>query len=168
MQIPPVQFDILTAAITVGVLIQAGVLIGMYIAVRKAVKEASELSAQVKQHVLPVVTVARGLVEDISPKLKVATANLVEVSTTLRTQTEHLNKAVRDVTGMAQAQAVRVDEMATAVLDGVTNATAAVQHSVATPLKQVVGVLNAVRAGVEALRKKDRPTHVEHDGGNFV
>jgi hypothetical protein len=86
----------------------------------------------------------------------------------LRSQAEHINKTVAHVADIAQAQAERVDVMATTVLDGVTHATAAVQHGIATPLKQVSGVLNGLRAGLDVLRKKDRPTHVEGDGGNFV
>lgn len=168
MQIPPVMFYIFAAAITVGVIIQAGVLIGMYIATRKAIEESRELSAQLKQHVFPLVTLTRSLVEDISPKIKVATSHLVEVTTMLHTQTEHINKTVNEVTGMAQAQATRVDEMATGVLDGLTHATAAVQHSVATPLRQLAGLINGLRAGIDAFRKNDRPEHVEEGGGNFV
>jgi hypothetical protein len=58
--------------------------------------------------------------------------------------------------------------MATAILDGITQATAAVQHGIASPLKQVTGVLHGLRAGLDVLRKKDRPTHVESAGSNFV
>jgi hypothetical protein len=75
---------------------------------------------------------------------------------------------VAHVAHVAEAQVSRVDEMATAILDGLTQTTAAVQHGIATPLKQVSGVLNGLRAGLDVLRKKDRPTHVEGDGSHFV
>jgi len=167
-QTQQIVWIIFTAVTSIGVLLQASVLLAMFFAVKKAMDEAHELSDQLKQHLVPTIAVARNLIEDISPKVKVATSNLVEASSILRSQAEHINKTVAHVADIAQTQAERVDVMATAVLDGVTQATAAVQHGIATPLKQVSGVLNGLRAGLDVLRKKDRPPHVEGDGSNFV
>jgi methyl-accepting chemotaxis protein len=168
MQMPQTIFIIFTVATSIGVLIQAGVLLGMYFAIKKTTDEARELSNQLKQHLVPTLSVARGVIEDVSPKVKIATANLVEASNTLRSQAEHINRTVADVTEMAQAQVSRVDEMATAVLDGVTQATAAVQHGISTPLKQVSGVLNGFRAGFDVLRKREHVSPINPDGGPAV
>jgi methyl-accepting chemotaxis protein len=168
MQTPQVIFIIFTIATSIGVLIQAFVLLAMFFAVKKATGKVHELSDEVKQHLVPLLSTTRNLAEDVSPKVKVATSNLVEASSILRSQAENINKTVNQVTNVAQTQVARVDEMATAVLDGITQATATVQHGIASPLKQVSGVLNGLRAGVEAFRRKERPTHVEGDGGNFV
>jgi len=168
MQTPQVIFIIFTVATSIGVLIQAFVLLAMFFAIKKTTGQLHELSDQLKQHLVPTLSTARNLVEDISPKVKVATSNLVEASSILRSQAEHINKTVNEVADVAQAQVARVDEMATAVLDGITQATAAVQHGISTPLRQVSGVLNGLRVGLDVLRKKERPTHVEGDGGNFV
>ena len=168
MQIPQMIFIIFTAVTSVGVLIQAGVLLGMYFAVKKTTEEARELSAQLKQHLVPTLSTARNLIEDVSPKIKIATSNLVTASNTLRTQAENINKTVADVADMAQAQVSRVDEIATAVLDGLTQATASIQHGITTPLKQVSGVLNGLRAGLNVLRKKEPSAHIESEENHFV
>jgi methyl-accepting chemotaxis protein len=163
MQMSQTIFIIFTAVTSIGVLIQACVLLGMYFAVKKTTEEARELSAQLKQHLIPTISITRDVIEDISPKIKIATSNLVEASNTLRSQAEHINKTVADVTDMAQAQVSRVDDMATAVLDGLTQATAAVQHGISTPLKQVSGVLHGLRVGFHVLRNKDHEIRVEDD-----
>lgn len=161
---------IFTAVTSIAVLIQACVMLGMYLVVRKATDEVHLLSDQLKQHLVPTLSTARNLVEDLSPKVKVAASNLVQATGVVRSQSEHINKTVGHVADLAQAQASRVDEMATAVLDGITQATASVQHGVSAPLKQVSGILNGLRAGVGVLRKKERPVvHiVERDGSNSV
>ncbi|HSY71423.1 MAG TPA: hypothetical protein VK798_04245 [Alloacidobacterium sp.] len=166
MQTPQIVFIIFTAVTSVGVLIQAFVLLSMYFAVKAMTIKVHEVSDQVKQHLVPTIAMTRNLVEDISPKVKIITSNLVEASGSLRSQAEHINKTVAGVADMAEAQASRVDEMATAVLDGLTQATAAVQHGITTPLKQVTGVLNGLRAGFDVLRKKDRPTYPSDGSGN--
>ena len=168
MQTPQIVFIIFTAVTSVGVLIQAFVLLSMFFAVKKTTEEVHVLTDQLKQHLIPTLATTRNLVEDISPKAKVAASNLVEASSVLRSQAEHLNQTVGQVANMAQAQAERIDGIATSVLDGVAQATVAVQHGIASPLKQITGVLNGLRAGMDVLRRKDRPTHVEGDGSNFV
>ncbi|WP_158748932.1 hypothetical protein [Acidobacterium sp. S8] len=168
MQNPQIVLIIFTAFTSVGVLIQAFVLLGMFIALRKATNKVHDLSDQLKQHLIPALSHSRNLLEDISPKIKVATSNLVVASEVIRTQAEHLNKTMSHVTDVAETQVTRVDEMATAVLDGLTQATAAVQHGISTPLKQVSGVLNGLRAGLEVLRKKETPAHVGNDGINVL
>ena len=168
MQTQQIVWIIFDGVAAVGVLIQALVLVAIFLAIKKTAGEVHELSDQLKQHLIPTIAVTRNLIEDISPKIKVATSNLVEASSILRSQAEQINKTVTHVSEVAQAQVSRVDELATAVLDGITQATATVQHGIATPLKQVSGVLNGLRAGLDVLRKKDRVTHVEGDGTNFV
>ncbi|HMD18928.1 MAG TPA: hypothetical protein VKH40_01330 [Alloacidobacterium sp.] len=167
-QTEQIVWIVFTAVTSIGVLIQASVLVAMFFAVKKTAGEVHELSDQLKQHLIPTIAVTRNLIEDISPKIKVATSNLVEASSILRSQAEQINKTVAQVSEVAHAQVSRVDELATAVLDGITQATAAVQHGIASPLKQVSGVLNGLRVGIDVLRKKDRATHVEGDGSHFV
>src|SRR5579862_3938101 len=141
-QTQQIVWIIFTAVTSIGVLLQAFVLLAMFFAVKKAMDEAHELSDQLKQHLVPTIAIARNMIEDVSPKVKIATSNLVEASSILRSQAEHINKTVNEVADLAQTQIKRVDETATAVLDGLAQATAAVQHGIATPLKQVSGVLN--------------------------
>src|ERR1700759_1437368 len=128
MQTPQVIFIVFTIATSIGVLIQAGVLLGMYFALKKTIGELHEFTDELKQHLVPTIAISRNLIEDISPKIKVASTNLVEASVIVRSQAEHIHKKVNHVSDVAEAQVVRLDEMATAVLDGITHTTAAVQH----------------------------------------
>lgn len=168
MQTQQIVWIIFTAVTAVGVLMQAFVLLAIFFIVKKTTGEVQEFSDQLRQHLIPTISTARNLIEDISPKIKVASSNLVEVSSILRSQAEHIDKTVGHVVDTAQAQVTRVDQAATALFDGITQATAAVQHGIATPLKQLSGVLNGLRAGLDVFRRKEQPAHVEGDGGNFV
>jgi hypothetical protein len=62
---------------------------------------------------------------------------------------------VEDVTDRAQVQATRVDGMLKVTLDQVTVAVQAIEHGIAKPVRQVNGILNGLRAGVDVLRKKE-------------
>jgi methyl-accepting chemotaxis protein len=156
MQLPQIYYIIFTAITAVGVLLQAFVLLGMYIAIRQSTKKLHEITDEVRVHLLPTVNATRQLIEDLSPKLKIATSNLVEVSHTLRHETKHVSATMDDVLSKTKAQAARVDEMMSGVLNTVEHASAVVQHSVAAPLRQVSGVMAGLKAGFDVLRGKEK------------
>ena len=66
-----------------------------------------------------------------------------------------------DVATRTQGQVSRVDGMVKVTLDQVTSAVQAIEHGIAAPVRQVNGVINGLRAGVEVLRQKT-PVQRQH------
>jgi len=166
--LPQIYYIIFTAITSAGVLLQALVLLGMFIALRKSTKKIHQITERAEVHLVPALATAKQLLEDISPKLKVATQNLVEASDTLRHQAGHINGAVEDVVNRTKAHADRVDEMLSGVLNTVSHSATAIQGAVAAPVRQATGIFNGIRAGLDVLLGKERNTHAESDGENFV
>jgi hypothetical protein len=156
------------AIAAVSIVMQAAFTVGMFIAARKAQKKVMVLVDDLRLHALPAIIASRELIQDLTPKLKTITENLTVVSTTLRTGTEKVGGLVEDVTDRAQVQTVRVDGMVKATLDGLTSAVQAIEHGVAVPVRQVNGILNGLRAGVDVLRKKNSSNHLESEDDLFV
>jgi hypothetical protein len=156
------------AIAAVSIVMQAGFTIGMFIAARKAQKKVMVLVDDLRLHGLPAIIASRELIQDLTPKLKTITENLTVVSTTVRAGTEKVGGLVENVTDRAQLQTVRVDGMVKATLDGLTSAVQAIEHGVAVPVRQVNGILNGLRAGVDVLRKKDSSNHLEPEEDLFV
>jgi hypothetical protein len=152
----------------VSILMQAGFTVAMFVAARKAQKKLLALADDVRLHALPAIISSRELIQDLSPKLKIITENLASVSTTLRSKTDQVGGLVGDVTGRAQAQATRVDGMVKGTLDQLTFAVHAIEHGVAVPIRQVNGILNGLRAGVDVLRKKAPSDHLDPEDDLFV
>jgi methyl-accepting chemotaxis protein len=154
-QIPQYVFIIFTAVTSVGVLLQALVLLGMFLGLKQTQKKIIELVAKANEHLIPALSNSRSLLEEISPKIKIITANLVETSGYVRDETRHIHDAVDEVVDRSKAQAARVDEMVSGTLDSVTHATRTLQDGIAAPIRQLHGVLNGVRAGLDVLRGRD-------------
>jgi methyl-accepting chemotaxis protein len=167
-QLPEAVYIIFTAVTAAGVLLQAFVLLGIFLSVKKSLGKLQAFTERAEKNLDPILSTTRHLLEDVSPKLKVAAQNLVDVSHTLREQSNHLGETVDEILHKTQAQAERVDEMVTGTLNTVAHASATVQSAVSTPLRHVVGVFNGFRAGFDVLRRKERVAHVEEDGEHFV
>jgi hypothetical protein len=159
---------VFTAIAAVSILAQACFTVGMFIAARKAQKKIMGLADDVRLHALPAIIASRDVIQEITPKLKIITENLTAVSATLRAKTEKVGGLVGDVTDRAQVQAVRVDGMVKGTLDHLTSAVQAIEHGIAVPVRQVNGILNGLRAGVDVMRKKDVSNHQEPEDDLFV
>jgi hypothetical protein len=145
---------IFVAVAAISILMQAGFTVAIFIGARKAQKKLMELADDVRLHALPVIISSREVVQDLSPKLKAITENLTVTTATLRSKADQIGVVVSDVTNRAHAQASRVDGMVKGTLDGLTSAVQAIEHGVAVPVRQVNGLINGLRAGVDVLRKK--------------
>jgi hypothetical protein len=159
---------VFVAVAAVSILMQAGFTVAMFIGARKAQKKLMGLADDVRLHALPAIIASRDVIQDITPKLRTITDNLAAVSTTLRTKTDKVGGLVENVTDRAQAQATRVDGMVKGTLDGLTTAVHAIEHGIAMPVRQMNGIINGLRAGVDVMRKKDIDNHLDPDDDLFV
>jgi methyl-accepting chemotaxis protein len=157
----------LTIVIGVGVLAFIAVLVALAVVGLRARKRVNQLLVQyetsVAPHIGPMVSSVRSLVEDLSPKLKHITQNVVEVSDVVRGEAQHITVSVSDVVERTHQQATRVDHIVSSTLDGLGHATAAVQEGIAAPIRHLSGVLDGLRAGLGSLRRK-RP----HPNGTSI
>ena len=151
-QLPPIYYIIFTAVTSLGVLLQAFVLLAMFLAVRRLANRVHALTDQLEPHLVPTVATARNLIEDVSPKLKVASTNIVEASQSLRRQADHVTVTLDDLLEKTTAQANRVDEIVTASIDSAAHATHAVQHAFSVPVRQASALFAGLKAGFDVLR----------------
>jgi len=150
---------IFVAIVAISFFVQACFTVAIFIGARKAQKKVMSLAEDVRLHALPVIMSSREVLQDISPKLKVITENLTVTTATLRSKADEISGVVSDVTNRAHVQASRVDGMVKGTLDGLTTAVQAIEHGVAMPVRQVNGILNGLKAGVDVLRKKTPNSH---------
>jgi methyl-accepting chemotaxis protein len=157
----------LTIVIGVGVLVFIAVAVGLAVALLRARKRIHQVVQQyetsIAPHIGPMVKSAHALVDDLSPKLKHIAENTVQVSDILRSETQHITVSVSDVVERTHQQAARVDHIVSSTLDGIGQATAAVQEGIAAPIRHLTGVLDGLRAGFGSLRRK-RP----HPNGTSI
>jgi citrate lyase gamma subunit len=154
---------IFVAVVAISFLVQAGFTIAIFIGARKTQKKLMSLAEDVRLHALPIIISSRDVLNEITPKVKTITENLTVTSETLRSKADQIGSVVADVTNRAHVQASRVDGMVKGTLDGLTSAVHAIEHGVAVPVRQVNGILNGLRAGVDVLIKKTPTNHRDTD-----
>lgn len=133
------------------VLLQACVLLAMYLAMRKSGERMEALAAEVKTKLLPTVEQAQLIMIELRPKLQVIAENLEDTTSTLRGQVLRVDATVSDVVDRARLQVIRADELLTRTLDRVEQTTDMVQKTVVSPIRQFSGLMQGLTVGLEFL-----------------
>jgi hypothetical protein len=139
------------AVTTLAVVVQAGILVGLYFAVRKSTARMEALATDVTSKVLPTVETEQSMLEELRPKIEVISTNFAESSDLLRNQLGRFDVAVTDAIDRARLQVIRADELLNRTMDKVEETSEVVHKTVISPLRQVNGLMTAISTGVEVL-----------------
>jgi hypothetical protein len=142
---------IFIAVTAAAVVLQALVLVFMYLAVRKSSARMEAIATEVKGKTLPALEAAQSILTEIRPKLQVISDNLSESTVVIRAQVERADATVNDLVDRARLQVIRADELLTRTLDRVERTSDMVHTTVVSPIRQVSGIMRGVTAGVEYL-----------------
>lgn len=146
------------------VLMQACVLFAIFLSLRKTAKSALAASEDFKATVLPMVHSSRELIERIKPQLLTLVADLAELTQSVKKETQKVEISISEIMERVNRQTERLDTMLTNGLDAVEKATQVVETTVAAPVRQVNGILAAIKAIVETYRRPASPRKAAETG----
>ena len=144
------------AATTFAVVIQAGILVGLYLAVRKSTARMETLATEFKNKVVPTVETAQSMLVELRPKIESMTANVSESTTLVRNQLIRLDATLTDVLDRTRLQVIRADELLNRTMDRVEETSEVVHKTVVSPLRQFSGLMTAISAGLEVFLGQKR------------
>jgi len=152
---------VLTISVVVtgcAVLLQAGILVGMFIAMRRTSAKMESLAEEVKTKVLPAAELAQSMMTELRPKIVTLVDNVSVSTTVLRTQMERMDATLTDIIDRTRLQVIRADEFVNSTMDKLEETREAVQRTVVSPVRHISGLMHGVTAGVEAFfsRRRDR------------
>lgn len=140
---------IFIAVTTFAVVIQAGILIGLYLAVRKSAAKMEALANEVQTKALPAIDNVNNFLAEARPKIDTLTTNVSESSTLVRNQLARIDATLTDALDRTRLQVIRADELLNRTMDRVEETSDVVHKTVMSPLRQVNGLMAAVSTGLE-------------------
>lgn len=137
--------------VALALLVQAGALVVMAIGAAKARKRALAIIEEVRVKAIPAIDSTQEFVRNYAPKLMTLAENMVETSNLVRKQAQEFDTTLSDVNVKARAQAARADEVVSTALNGTAEILAAVQHGIRVPVRELTGLVNGLKAGLDVL-----------------
>jgi hypothetical protein len=129
--------------------IQAAIMVALYLAVLKSSARMEALATEVKTKAIPTVEAAHTFLTEVRPKVDVILENVTSTTTMVRAQMQRLDATVTDVVDRTRLQVIRADELLSRTLDKVEQTTDIVHHTVVSPIRQVSGLVQGVTAGLQ-------------------
>jgi hypothetical protein len=133
------------------VVIQAGILVAMYLAVRQTTARLETLATDLRTKILPTAEIAHSMLVEFRPLLQTVVGNVAESSTMVRAQIERLDATVSDAVDRTRLQVIRADELLNRTLDRVESTTDLVHKTVLSPVRQFSGLVQGITSGLEFL-----------------
>jgi hypothetical protein len=143
----------------VAVIIQAGILVALFVVVRKTSGRVEKLASEVNTKALPLIETTQTLLVEVKPRVIDIVANAEESARIARAQMERLDATVSDIVDRTRLQVIRADELVNRTMDRVEETTDMVHRTVVSPIRRLSGLVQGLSAGLEFFlgRKRRQP-----------
>ncbi|MGA3263521.1 MAG: hypothetical protein ABSC47_05690 [Terracidiphilus sp.] len=161
----------IVAVTALAVLLQAIVLLAIFLTVRKAARSLEEEVEDLRSAAMPIIYNTRDLLTRMTPQVESTVADVAAVAHGLREQTAHVEATAKVILERVRRQSSRVDTMLSSVLDAVDRAGGFLTDAVSKPARQLAGLLASLKAVIESLRSSDaeqQPPDSPGDEENFL
>lgn len=145
------NLTIFIALTAFAILLQAGILVAMYVTMRKSSQRVEALAAEVRNKILPTIEQAQSIVTEMRPRLEIISENVEQTTTQLRAQLQRIDAAVSDAVDRGRLQIIRADELLSRTLDRVEHTSDVVQKTVVSPVRHISGIMQGITVGLEFL-----------------
>jgi hypothetical protein len=145
------KLTVFIALTGLAVALQAGVLLAMYLAMRKSGERMEALAAEIKTKLMPTVEQAHEMLTEFRPRMSVIAENLEESTIVMRGQIERIDATVNDVVDRARLQVIRADDLLSRTLDRVEQTSDMVHSTVISPVRQLSALMQGITVGLEFL-----------------
>ena len=137
--------------VAIAVLMQAGAMLGIWLAIRRVPGQIESVRADVKQRIDPLAQSILAVVDNSREPLQTISKNLAEISTMLHDRASNADQVAAELLDKSRTQITRVDNMVTELVAKVETTADAVQKGVLGPVSEISAVVKGVRSGLEFL-----------------
>jgi ABC-type transporter Mla subunit MlaD len=148
---------VLAIVVTVAILMQAGAMLGMWLAVRQIPGKIDQIRSDVRHHIDPLTQSVTELLVSTREPLRTVTANLAEISQMLRERSSQVDAVMEDFVDKSRRQIIRADQLLSNLADKVEATTGKVEQTILTPIHEFSAVIKGLQSGLDFLFFRRRP-----------
>jgi hypothetical protein len=128
------------------VLLQAIILVAIFVSLRKTARAAKEGTDDIKATVLPMIVTTRELIERVTPQIVMIATGVSELTDLLKRESRGVSLSASEIMQRVNRQTERLDAMLTTGLNSMERAGAVVETAIAAPVRQANGIVAAIKA----------------------
>ena len=147
------SFIVVTA---IAVVIQMGVLIALFLSVRKTSARVERLADALESRAVPTLEAANAVLTDSRARITETVSNLAAISSSLRSQVDRFDVTFSDAMDRTRRQVIRADNVVTRTMDHVEETTEVLHQGVIGPVRQMAGLVTGLTVGIDTFFKLAR------------
>ena len=171
----PLWVDVFIVVASVAIVVQMGILLGMYLQVRtivplvtKTIADVTAKSDDLKAKLDPILVRSSRILENSEARINSVIEDVADMSARVRVQAVRADNLLGDVSDRLQLQVMRVDELASGVISMVEDAGARMSGPVKASVNEASAVMSGIRAGLDSLRGRRRTRGANPDEELFI
>jgi hypothetical protein len=147
---------IFVGIVAISMLSQAIIFLFMALGAKRTNDRVLMIAEELRAKAAPVIDSAQNLISETVPKLKTMTDNFLETSEIARAKAQEFDITLTEANRRARGQMARVDGMVTTGLTATGALAEMVHQGIRRPVIEIVGLANAVKAGIDVLMSKTK------------
>jgi ABC-type transporter Mla subunit MlaD len=164
---------ILIILMSIFVILQVGILAGLFVSVRKLVTNVEHLRTNLEEKAEPMIADFREILDhskDIARNLRASAENFTSVSGNVKYQIERVSATLEDTTDRARAQISKIDGAVADAVQKFEIVTGALQRSIYAPVREISAIIRGVSSGLHYLfaRRRNQVNEVHQDEELFI
>lgn len=139
------------------VVLQTVILAVMFAMVRRMNQRFEQVTGELRDRVLPVLSSVQILVDEVRPQIVSVLANATEITNLARSQAQRVDRVMGEALERLRMQLAHVDQILTGTLETVENVGSKVRSTVWAPVQSVTALVRGIQTGLEFYRGRRRP-----------
>jgi hypothetical protein len=145
---------IFVSVAAVAILLQAGILLAMFMEMRRTTQRLERFTADLESRLAPILSRVQILLEDTQPRITEMIADASHVVYLARAQAQKADRVFTEASDRLRGQLVRADRILTGALEAVEDAGSKFNHSVWRPMHKVSALVQGIKVGIDLLRSR--------------
>jgi len=145
------------AVTSLAVLIQTGVMVGLFLAVKKSSDKMTKIAEDMQRKMEPILSRLQYTLDETQPRLSTIVANAAEITEVAKRQTYKFDRVLSEAIDRMRDQVVRADQILTGALEGLEEAGSEFRRTVWEPVQKATALVRGLQTGIEFLRTIRRP-----------
>lgn len=144
------------AVTALAVVIQMGILVAIFLSLRKTSAQVLTLAATIESKAVPALDAASSILVDTRPRMTEIAANLAAVSSSLRSGADRFDSTFSDALDRTRRQVIRADNLVNRTMDHVEETTEILHEGVLAPVQRVAGLVQGLTVGIDTFFRLTR------------
>ncbi len=156
------------------VVLQAIILIALFLQVRRTAARVEQTVADLNTKVGPLISRVQALVDDVSPRISGIVADASEITRLARGEAQRVDRIVSEALERLRMQLIHVDHILTGAMEAVEEAGSHLKQSIWGPVVKATALIRGVQAGIDFFRNVRQgrdpvePPAEHQDEGMFI